>query len=379
MSETKPTGNTSGEHPPPSAQSAAPPTVPADVPTGPSTGSRGAPGTATVPAPRAERTRGGAGTATTRRFGRRGARGTPPPRTPAARKRALGLDLDAWFLLLPALLPILVLSVGPLLYGLSLAFTDAQAGRTEPTKVIGLTNFADLRHDSLFWESFRIGLTWAVAVTSLQFLLALGLALLLNQNLRFRWLARTLALVPWAMPEVVIGIMWRLVYHHDAGILNSALRDLHLLGGENIDWLASLSYALPAVIVVGVWAGMPQTTVVLLAGLQNVPGELHEAAALDGAGRWRRFRAVTWPALRPVVLAITALNFIWNFNSFGLVYVLTQGGPGGETRLPMLFAYEEAFRYGQYGYAAAMGFVMIAAMAVILTVFLRNRLKETDQ
>ncbi|MET9495290.1 sugar ABC transporter permease [Streptomyces sp. NPDC006552] len=304
-----------------------------------------------------------------------GSRGTPPPRTPGQRRAALGLDRDAWFLLLPALLPILLLSVGPLLYGLSLAFTDAQAGRTSPTRFIGLDNLLDLRHDSLFWESFRIGLIWAVCVTVLQFVLALGLALLLDQNLRFRWLARTLALVPWAMPEVVVGIMWRLVYHADAGVLNKALTQLGVVH-ENVDWLSDLSYALPAVIVVGVWAGMPQTTVVLLAGLQNVPLELREAAQLDGAGRWRRFTTVTWPALKPVVLSITALNFIWNFNSFGLVYVLTQGGPGGKTRLPMLFAYEEAFKYGQFGYAAAMGLVMIAVIAVLLTLFLRRRLKE---
>ncbi|MFG3255769.1 carbohydrate ABC transporter permease [Streptomyces sp. NPDC048172] len=287
----------------------------------------------------------------------------------------LGLDHGAWFLLLPALLPILVLSAGPLLYAISLAFTDSQMGRTVDTDFVGVDNFRTLRLDSLFWESFRIGLIWAVCVTALQLLLSLGLALLLNQNLRFRWLARTLALVPWAMPEVVVGIMWRLVYHQDAGILNKTLRDLHLIS-ENIDWLTNLSLALPAVILVGVWAGMPQTTVVLLAGLQNVPQELNEAAQLDGAGVWRRFASVTWPAVRPVAIAITALNFIWNFNSFGLVYVLTQGGPGGKTRLPMLFAYEEAFKYGQFGYAAAMGVVMIAVIAVFLTVFLRKRLKE---
>ncbi|MEV0845423.1 sugar ABC transporter permease [Streptomyces sp. NPDC049954] len=304
--------------------------------------------------------------------------GLAPPRTPAARRRVLGLDRDGWFLLLPALIPILVLSVGPLLYGVALAFTDAQSGSARGTSLTGLDNFADLRLDSLFWDSFRIGLVWAVSVTVLQFLMSLGLALLLNQNLRLRWLARTLALVPWAMPEVVIGIMWRLVYNPDAGILNSTLRDLHLISA-NVDWLSDLSLALPAVVAVGVWAGMPQTTVVLLAGLQNVPLELHEAAALDGAGLWRRFRTVTWPALKPVVLSITALNFIWNFNSFGLVYVLTGGGPGGATRLPMLFAYDEAFRYGQFGYAAAMGLVMVAVVAVILTVFLRNRLKGDDQ
>ncbi|WP_078849799.1 carbohydrate ABC transporter permease [Streptomyces sp. NRRL F-5126] len=300
------------------------------------------------------------------------------PRDAAGRRRMLGLERDAWFLLLPALIPVLVLSVGPLLYGLALAFTDAQSGVTRSTSFTGLTNLANLRLDSLFWDSFKIGIIWAVCVTAIQFVLSLGLAMLLNQNLRFRWLTRTLALVPWAMPEVVVGIMWRLVYNPDAGILNSTLRSLHLTSGHT-DWLSSLTLALPAVIVVGVWAKMPQTTVVLLAGLQNVPADLHEAAALDGAGLWRRFTAVTWPAMKPVVLSITALDFIWNFNSFGLVYVLTNGGPGGKTRLPTLFAYQEAFQYGQFGYAAAMGLVMIAVIAVLLTVFLRNRLKEADQ
>ncbi|WP_055515319.1 carbohydrate ABC transporter permease [Streptomyces aurantiacus] len=286
------------------------------------------------------------------------------------------VDHGAWFLVLPALIPILVLSVGPLLYGISLAFTDSQSGRTEPTQWIGTLNFQDLLHDTLFWESFRIGLLWAVGVTVPQFLLALGLALLLNEELRLRWLARALAIIPWAMPEVVVGIMWRIVYNPDAGILNETIRDLGL--GDGRDWLSGLSTALPAVIVVGVWAGMPQTTVALLAGLQNTPRELHEAAAMDGAGAWRRFRTVTWPALKPVALAITALNFIWNFNSFALVYVLTNGGPGGRTRLPMLFAYEEAFRYGQFGYAAAMGCVMVAVISVILAVHLVGRLRGGD-
>jgi multiple sugar transport system permease protein len=300
----------------------------------------------------------------------------PPTRAPSRGGQRRGSDHAAWFLVLPALIPILVLSVGPLLYGVLLAFTDSQSGRTAPTRWIGGLNFRDLLHDTLFWESFRIGLVWAVGVTVPQFLLALGLALLLNQDLRMRWLARALAIVPWAMPEVVVGIMWRIVYNPDAGILNETLHNLGL--GNGRDWLSSLTTALPAVIVVGVWAGMPQTTVALLAGLQNTPRELHDAAAVDGAGAWRRFRTVTWPALRPVALAITALNLIWNFNSFALVYVLTGGGPGGRTRLPMLFAYEEAFRYGQFGYAAAMGCVMVAVISVLLAVFLVGRLRGGD-
>ncbi|MDI5972331.1 sugar ABC transporter permease [Streptomyces sp. SL13] len=278
---------------------------------------------------------------------------------------------DVWVLLLPALIPIVVLSLGPLIYGVYLGFTDARAGLYVPTDFIGLANFKELVHDDLFWNSFKIGLVWAVSVTVLQFVLSLGLALLLNvEGLRFRGLARVLALVPWAMPPVVIGIMWRLVYHPDAGILNQTLQSVGVLH-HNVDWLSGFAIALPAVIVVGVWTGMPQTTVTLLAALQGVPGELGEAAALDGAGAWARFRVVSWPAIKPVVVSITTLNFIWNFNEFGLVYVLTAGGPGGKTQLPMLFAYMEAFRYGHFGYAAALGDVMVVVIAVLLVVYMR--------
>lgn len=186
-----------------------------------------------------------------------------------------------------------------------------------------------------------------------------------------------LAVVPWAMPPVVVGILWKLVYHPDAGLLNEFF---HRVGADGMrtNWLGDFSTALPAVIIVGVWAGMPQTTVVLLAGLQGVPRELHEAAAVDGAGTWHRFRNVTLPALAPVIVAITSLDFIWNFNSFGLVYVLTTGGPGGKTMLPMLFAYEEAFRYGNYGYAAALGNVMVVIIVALLAVYLRRRLREAN-
>ena len=305
---------------------------------------------------------------------------TRPGRADAGPRRAGRARSDrrtVYLLLLPSLLPVLLLSVFPLLRGIYLGFTDARAGRNVEISFTGLENYRELLGDELFWNSFRIGLFWAFAVTVLQFLLALGLALLLNQRLRFRNLARVLAVVPWAMPPVVVGILWRLVYHPDAGLLNEFL---YRIGADGLrtTWLGDFNTALPAVIIVGVWAGMPQTTVVLLAGLQGVPRELHEAAAVDGATAWQRFRGVTLPALMPVIVAITSLDFIWNFNSFGLVYVLTAGGPGGRTMLPMLFAYEEAFRYGNYGYAAALGNVMVVIVVALLAVYLRRRLREAN-
>lgn len=279
-------------------------------------------------------------------------------------------------LLLPALTPILILSVFPLLRGIYLGFTDARAGRNVEYQVTWFENYQQMLSDDLFWSSFRIGMVWALSVTGLQFVLALGLAQLLNLKLRGRWLARTLAVVPWAMPPVVVGIMWKLVYRPDAGLLNEALYRLGLQD-QGVNWLGQFSTALPAVIIVGIWAGLPVTTVVLLAGLQSVPRELHEAAAVDGASAWQRFRSVTLPQLQGVILAITTLNFIWNFNSFDLVYVLTEGGPGGRTLLPALFAYDEAFRYGNYGYAAALGNVMVLIVAAVMIVYLRRRLRET--
>jgi multiple sugar transport system permease protein len=278
---------------------------------------------------------------------------------------------DAWMLVLPALLPIIVFSLYPLLRGMYLGFTDAEAGLNIETNFNGLENYRQLADNTLFWRSFRIGLIWAFSVTILQFFASLGLALLLNLDLRLRWVARTLALVPWAMPPVIVAIMWRLMLNPNSGPVNGIAGALGL--PDDINWLGDFSTALPAVIIVGVWSGMPQTTITLLAGLQGVPDELHEAAAIDGAGTGQRFRYVTWPALKPIVVAVTTLDLIWNFNSFALVFVLTAGGPGGKTMLPMLFAYNEAFRYGNFGYAAAMGNVMVVVIGVFLIVYLRGQ------
>jgi multiple sugar transport system permease protein len=275
------------------------------------------------------------------------------------------------FFLLPALVPVVLFSVVPLVEGIYLGFTDAKAGLNVDLAPTFLDNYVRLLSNDLFWQSFQIGIIWAFTTTFLQYILGLGLGILLEQRLHFLWLARTLALVPWAIPPVIVAIMWRLVYQPDIGLLNQALRGAGIPVGE-LNWLADFNTAFPAVIVVGAWAGMAQTTVALTAGLKGIPVELYEAAASDGATTWQRFRHITWPQLRPVTDAIVSLNFIWNFNSFGLVYVLTEGGPGGKTMVPALFAYNEGFKYGHFGYAAAMGNVMVIVVLALLYVYLRQ-------
>ncbi|MCD2498660.1 carbohydrate ABC transporter permease [Microbacterium nymphoidis] len=281
---------------------------------------------------------------------------------------------EAIALAIPTVLPILILSVVPLFIGVATAFTDSRLARNHDTQFVGLKNFIDLGSDTQFWQSFGIGMIWAVTVTALQLIGGLCLALLLNTDMKFRGITRVLALIPWAMPPVVVAVMWQMIYSPTNGPLNWLIETLG--GPANINWLGDFSLALPAVILVGVWVGMPQNTVVLLAGLQNVPGELQEAAAVDGASAWQRFFHVTLPALRPVIFSIASLSFIWNFNSFGIVYVMTEGGPGGRTMLPMLFTYLEAFKSRNTGSAAAMGDVIVVFLVAILTVALWRQLRS---
>jgi multiple sugar transport system permease protein len=212
-------------------------------------------------------------------------------------------------------------------------------------------------------------------VTTGEIVLGLGLALLLGRKLRGGGVASVLILVPWAMPPVIRAVMWRGMYDPEAGLVNHLLLGLGLLDAP-VDWLNSFTYTVPAILVVGIWGELPKATVFLLAALVSVPEELYEAARLDGAGAWREFTAITLPVIRPVLAVVTALAFTWNLNTFGLVWVLTQGGPAGLTRLPLLAAYEEAFRYGNVGYAAAIGNAMVVLIGLVLFFYLRQQLRE---
>jgi multiple sugar transport system permease protein len=276
-------------------------------------------------------------------------------------------------LLLPALIPVILLSLIPLLRGVYLGFTDYRLG--DPIHFNGLDNYARMAEDVFFWQSFRVGFVWTLLVTFGQVALGLGLALLLNRKIRFTPFYSALMLVPWAMPPIIRGIVWRQVYDPDTGILNAVLMKAGVIH-QSINWLSSFEYVIPAVIVAGIWGEIPKVAVFLLAGLQAIPGDLYEAARIDGAGTWKEFSRITLPMLSPVMAAVVSLSFMWNFNTFGIVWVLTGGGPGGLTRLPMLAAYEEAFRYGYVGYAAAIGNVMVIIISLVLFSYLRVQLRE---
>ncbi|MDT3697132.1 MAG: sugar ABC transporter permease [Ignavibacterium sp.] len=279
-------------------------------------------------------------------------------------------------LLFPVILLVSVFSLLPLLRGIYLGFTDYRLG--DPITFNGLDNYIQLFNDEYFWSSFKIGMIWTLVVTALQVSLGLGLALLLNNKIKFVAFYTVLILIPWATPPIIRGILWRQMYEPNAGAVNILLNDFGLISTP-INWLTNFEYVIPAVIVAGVWGEISKAAIFILAGLQTISNDLYEASKIDGAGLWDQFWHITLPVLKPVLAAIISLTFMWNFNTFGIIWVLTQGGPGGMTRLPMLAAYEEGFRYGYIGYAAAIGNVMVIILSVILFMYIHVQLRERKE
>ena len=279
-------------------------------------------------------------------------------------------------LLFPVILLVTVFSLFPLLRGIYLGFTDYRLG--DPISFNGIDNYVQLFNDEYFWNSFKIGMIWTLIVTALQISLGLGLALLLNSKIKFISFYTVLILIPWATPPIIRGILWRQMYEPNTGAVNILLTNMGLISAP-INWLSSFEYVIPAVIIAGVWGEISKAAIFLLAGLQTISNDLYEASKIDGAGLWDQFWHITLPVLKPVLAAIISLTFMWNFNTFGIIWVLTQGGPGGMTRLPMLAAYEEGFRYGYIGYAAAIGNVMVIILSLILFMYIRVQLRERNE
>ena len=279
-------------------------------------------------------------------------------------------------LLFPVIVLVTVFSILPLLRGIYLGFTDYRLG--DPISFNGIENYIQLFNDEYFWNSFKIGMIWTIVVTALQVILGLGLALLLNNKIRFASLYTVLILLPWATPPIIRGILWRQMYDPNTGAVNILLSDAGIISAP-INWLSSFEYVIPAVIVAGVWGEISKAAIFLLAGLQTISNDLYEASKIDGARLWDQFLHITIPSLKPVLAAIISLTFMWNFNTFGIIWVLTQGGPGGLTRLPMLAAYEEGFRYGYIGYAAAIGNVMVIILSLVLFMYIRVQLRERTE
>jgi multiple sugar transport system permease protein len=271
-----------------------------------------------------------------------------------------------YLLVAPALAVLLALSIYPLLYSVTISLQQETAAGAVWT----LRHFQRLASDSFFRAAMAHTFIYAVVALTGEFLLGLGLALLLNEQIRGRGLFRASLLVPMMLPTVVVGVVWRLLLNPNFGAINGTLKQAGI-NTDGLTWTASPRLALLAVIAVDVWQWTPFVFLILLAGLQAIPQEPYEAALIDGSSRWQTFRHVTLPLLKPAILIVLLLRTMDLLRVFDQIFILTEGGPGFATETISLYIYRAAFRFSDFGYAAAMSFVLLAVTNVVSLVYMK--------
>jgi ABC-type sugar transport system permease subunit len=266
-----------------------------------------------------------------------------------------------YLLVAPLVTCILILVVYPFVFAIYISFTNRMIGNVG--EFVGFQNYVYWFNQPRFIETVRNTIVMVTGVQTAKLVLGLGIAVLLNQEVRFRQFWRGLILLPWAMPAFVAFITWKLLYAPQGGAFNFMLINLGLVN-THVDFLSTRELAMPSVIVALVWRGFPFWVISFLAALQTVPRELYEAAALDGANAWQRFRHVSLPGIRHVVLVVVLVSTIWTTNSFEAIYLLTQGGPSNATMtFPMLSYFSlQSLRIGE---GAAVGVAMLPVFAVL--------------
>jgi len=285
--------------------------------------------------------------------------------------RSIRLNTGVAFTL-PCLMLLLLVLAFPALAAVANSFTPIWS----KAKTFTLDNYTRLVQDQSFWESLQVTILFVAYTVVMHLALGLVVALALNADIRGIWLFRVIAILPWTIPDVISGLVWRFMYDPTAGIINYFLAHLGLQN-PYIEWLSHPRLALPSVIFADVWRGYPFVMLILLAGLQAIPKELYEAARVDGASALQEFRHITIPGLARMVQVALALDVIWQFRRFGLVYNMTQGGPGNATDILPLAIYRQFFKYFNFEYASAMAVVLAAIMIVISIPYVRMMVKKT--
>ena len=280
--------------------------------------------------------------------------------------------------LLPALLVTALVILFPVLQTAWYSLHEYVLYDPDNFRFVGLRNFAAVLSDEVFWIALANSAIWVTGIVSLQLLLGLGAALLLNQSFWWRGLARALVIIPWALPSVIIGLMWTWIYDFNLGVFNDILLRLGLISAPH-PWLAQPSTALACIMLALVWQGFPFFTVTILAGLQTVPHELYEAAEIDGASAWRQFVHVTLPSIAGIVATAVLLRIIWVANSLDVILVMTGGGPGYSTHTLPLYAFLRAYTGMEFGYAASLSLMLTAILLGIVWLYVRRQAGEMER
>jgi multiple sugar transport system permease protein len=299
----------------------------------------------------------------------------PALRAPAVWRRLAANRnwLGFWFML-PALAFLVLFLAYPLGLGIWLSFTDAKIGR--PGAFIGIENYEWLQDDKIFWLAVFNTLLYTIVASAFKFGIGLYLALLLNERLPLKALIRAIVLIPFIVPTVLSAIAFWWIYDTQFSIISWSLRHLGLIS-QNIDFLGDPQNARASVIFANIWRGVPFVAITLLAGLQTVSPSLYEAATIDGASSWQRFRYITYPLLTPIIAVVMTFSVLFTFTDFQLIWAMTRGGPVNATHLMATLSYQRAILGGQLGEGAAISTAMIPFLlaAIVISWFGLQRRK----
>lgn len=289
--------------------------------------------------------------------------------------QGLGKKVLPYALLSPAVLVTLTIVFFPMIQAVWMSFHEYVLFRPKNITFIGLQNFIAAFSDEVFWISLRHTIIWIGLTVPGQLLLGLCTALLLNQKFFWRPVARALIIIPWALPSVVIALMWVWIYDSNYGILNDLLLRAHIVQ-KAIPWLADPDTALYAIILTLTWQGFPFFAVMILAGLQSIPTSYYEAASIDGASAFRQFWHITLPGISGVVFTAVLLRVIWVANSIDVIFVMTGGGPGYATYTLPLYAFIKARTGLDFGYGSAIAVLFAIMLLSVVVVYLRRVSKD---
>jgi multiple sugar transport system permease protein len=283
------------------------------------------------------------------------------------RERSLGILLMA-----PGACLLILFMAYPFFLGIWLALSDSRIGQLGD--FIGLRNFSDLLTDSIFHQTARNTLIYALVTVPFKAMLGLGLAMILNNRMRFSNPVRAAVMMPWIVPTALSSLGWFMIFDPVFSPISWLLKNLGVIK-TNVNFLGAPNLAIASVCLANIWRGIPFFGITILAGLQAVPQELHEAAAIDGANVWHRFRHVTIPFIKGVVLIASLLSIIWTFADFQLIYILTKGGPANQTHIFGTYAYQIGLNATEIGMGAAIAlymFPILAFFAILLLIYLRK-------
>jgi len=294
--------------------------------------------------------------------------------SPSARRRRAG-----YLFCLPGMAYLALFLAYPLFYNVWTSVHDVELGQllggTE--RFNGLENYRAVVADPAFWHSVRLSLVFTLGSLLFQFAIGFALALLFARPFPLNGLLRSLLLVAWLLPPVVSGTLFRWLLDPESGAYN-ALFPAVGLGTLSHDWLTDPSTAMAGAIFANVWVGVPFNMLLLLVGLHTIDPELHEAAAIDGAGAWQRFRHITLPLMRPVSVTVLLLGLVYTFKVFDLVFVMTGGGPVDATRVLSLYAYEVFFTFFRFGQGAAAGLLLLVVPLLAGVSYVRRLRAEEE-